>query len=304
MAFMRHILILILLLGATDAVAAPDCSVVARLVQIQGTTLRLMRTQNRGPLSSDLDLVRSATAQLNPNMIGGALGDTLSGADRAVLERFVDRMAVLGQAVRTSNQAAIIALLGQDDTRWLVSRSGPILDRIDCKSTTQADTRIGARPGPSSGLVKVGPIVGQGSVLGLLALSVVLCGSALIYQLVSRHMERRTQMGARHPVHLRSLVRQHSTAEDEAVPATMLDISCRGIKLRLDAPTAAVGDHIELWVQDQWVRATIRWHTAYCVGLRLDRPISLMQVGQLVALNKASQRPALPVSARESIPVK
>lgn len=274
-----------LLLAATQASGAVDCTVVSAMVRLQGAELRLFAGPPSRPSAADLEVVRSAAAAFEPATRVRTLRDHVTAAEFADLAAFAAGATALAENVRRQDFRQVALRLADPQSRALAGRVGPPLDRLDCKPTEETPTSRSSRLSQSLSFMRLGPLQWAWSYRGLLALSMILCGSALVYQLVNWRTNRRSKLGQRHVVALPCTLR---TAPDgEAQRAVVVDLSCRGAKLKWPGAATASSSRLTLDLGDLTAGATLKWHNAHFAGVRFDHDLTFDQIDALVAASRS-----------------
>ncbi len=284
---------------AGPLVAQVDCGVVFSLERVQAARVRLAAS---GPRDQPdiLAYLAAELRRLDTANAGFALRD-LPGTDRDKLLGFLDDTHSLMAAATTPGQLA--TAISAPDASQRAAVAGLLLGRLDCDNPAPG-TEAGANSrvlGPSEALRPSRTVSLTSGFVGALAL--VLCCYAGWWSLGSliRRQDRREEAGHRFPTCTATSLR----LGDEAHQITVVDISRRGAKLKLNSPAPlTVPQTAALQINGRWVMGAIRWSNSFFAGMQFNAELSPAALAAFLANDPAhhqshygTPRPGVPPCA-------
>lgn len=269
---MRHFPLITATFLAFSPIAARaevNCTVFDAIERIQFAENRLAQISEGRFSSQDANLIISEMARLDADQISIAHSNTLSLIEAATLIAFIDKAQTLTALLKSRNALQTQRFFDDPEFLHQQHRVARILPRLKCNAFTLTGTSNGTERVLSSikqeARARKITFVGSATFLASLVFSIAV--AYRIYALMTERRMRKKRRSRRFHCHLETQVNYGPITKRGVI----LDISCNGAKVQIDLedeePT------VEIWIINQWHKASVSWHNAHYLGIRFETPL-------------------------------
>lgn len=263
------ILLITLCILPFRAVAEVNCSVFDAIERIQFAQMRLSVAGNSLFTSRDVPLFVSEVSRLDGDQINSAHDGKLSTLEVATLVSYMDYAQLLSKILKKRDQNMALNYFERPSFTPQQEAVARIIPRLQCNPRTANGTSNGTQRVTTS-IKQDAParkitFVGSATALASMVFFVALGHRA--YVLLTNWKNRKKRRSKRFHCHIETQITYGTISKR----ATILDMSCNGVKIQVDLDTEE--PVVDVWIINAWHKGKVSWHNPHYLGVRFDTPL-------------------------------